>query len=159
MRLHAEAPQCPVCKSSVERHKVTPIYGRGRSSQNDPRLASAGAAGGGAAGAGDVGGEALPPRPVGQRDVGVAAQQPPPFGFHPAAFGRVNAYGTYGLFPNLFGMQIAYPHINDAAPGAPGGREVPELTPQLTPEEETQEQVVRVFLFLAFFIVCSVSFF
>lgn len=39
-----------------------------------------------------------------------------------AAFGRINPYGpnyenvslsTFGLFPNLFGLQIAYPHVNE----------------------------------------------
>lgn len=88
--------------------------------------------------------------------------------WHPhAAFGRVNAAyaGTYGLFPNLFGMQVAYNHVGGEHREGGGsgsgiqGREVPDLTPQLTPEEETQEQVVRVFLALAFFIVCTVSFF
>lgn len=145
--MHAESPQCPVCKSSVERHKVTPIYGRGRSSSVDPRLSPP-----------STSSEALPPRPAGHRDAAAPQMAAPPFGIHPAAFGRINAYGnysgnlslsTFGLFPNLFGMQIAYPHINDTS------RDVPNLTP----EQENHEQVARVFLFLTFFIICCISFF
>ncbi|XP_061885971.1 E3 ubiquitin-protein ligase RNF5 [Entelurus aequoreus] len=40
--------QCPVCKAGISRDKVIPLYGRGSSSQEDPRLKS-------------------PPRPQGQR--------------------------------------------------------------------------------------------
>ncbi|XP_051927520.1 E3 ubiquitin-protein ligase RNF5 [Hippocampus zosterae] len=41
-------PQCPVCKAGISRDKVIPLYGRGSSSQDDPRLKT-------------------PPRPQGQR--------------------------------------------------------------------------------------------
>jgi hypothetical protein len=163
MRLHAEAPQCPVCKASVERHKVTPIYGRGRSSSGDPRLASTGPTGGAgtdaaaAAAAAAAAGEALPPRPAGQRDAAAPPLVPQPFGFHPAVFGRMNAYGNYGslslntfsLFPSLFGMHIAYPHVNEPARDAPN----------LSIEQETQEQVARVFLFLTFFVILVITWF
>ncbi|KAK2920915.1 E3 ubiquitin-protein ligase RNF5 isoform X1 [Channa argus] len=40
--------QCPVCKAAISRDKVIPLYGRGSSSQEDPRLKT-------------------PPRPQGQR--------------------------------------------------------------------------------------------
>uniref|UniRef100_A0A087XCD2 E3 ubiquitin-protein ligase RNF185 n=1 Tax=Poecilia formosa TaxID=48698 RepID=A0A087XCD2_POEFO len=40
--------QCPVCKAGISREKVIPLYGRGSSSQEDPRLKT-------------------PPRPQGQR--------------------------------------------------------------------------------------------
>ncbi|XP_072304276.1 E3 ubiquitin-protein ligase RNF5 [Eucyclogobius newberryi] len=40
--------QCPVCKAGISRDKVIPLYGRGNSSQDDPRLKT-------------------PPRPQGQR--------------------------------------------------------------------------------------------
>jgi hypothetical protein len=161
MRLHAEAPQCPVCKASVERQKVTPIYGRGRSSSGDPRLAStvpsggAGAVGSDAAAA--AAGDSLPPRPAGQRDAAAPPLAAQPFGFHPAVFGRMNAYGNYGslslntfsLFPSLFGMHIAYPHVNEPARDAPN----------LSIEQETQEQVARVFLFLTFFVILVITWF
>lgn len=29
--------QCPVCKAGISRDKVIPLYGRGSSSQEDPR--------------------------------------------------------------------------------------------------------------------------
>lgn len=32
-------PQCPVCKAGISRDKVIPLYGRGSSSQEDPRCA------------------------------------------------------------------------------------------------------------------------
>ncbi|XP_060771446.1 E3 ubiquitin-protein ligase RNF185 isoform X2 [Neoarius graeffei] len=40
--------QCPVCKAGISRDKVIPLYGRGSTSQEDPRLKT-------------------PPRPQGQR--------------------------------------------------------------------------------------------
>ncbi|KPP57194.1 hypothetical protein Z043_125107, partial [Scleropages formosus] len=40
--------QCPVCKAGISREKVIPLYGRGSTSQEDPRLKT-------------------PPRPQGQR--------------------------------------------------------------------------------------------
>ncbi|XP_029023362.1 E3 ubiquitin-protein ligase RNF5 [Betta splendens] len=40
--------QCPVCKAGISREKVIPLYGRGSSTQEDPRLKT-------------------PPRPQGQR--------------------------------------------------------------------------------------------
>ncbi|XP_020794939.1 E3 ubiquitin-protein ligase RNF5 [Boleophthalmus pectinirostris] len=40
--------QCPVCKAGISRDKVIPLYGRGSTSQDDPRLKT-------------------PPRPQGQR--------------------------------------------------------------------------------------------
>lgn len=198
MRLHAEAPQCPVCKSSVERHKVIPIYGRGRSASSDPRLNSiasgndtqshlvgtdtAAAAAARASGLSSQGsptsasneadasataaamGGFIPPRPQGQRDAPPAQRGGPhdmrdsPLVFRSSIYGVNNAtyggYGnlslsTFGLFPSLFGMQIAYPHMNDP----------PRDVPNLTAEQETEEQVSRVFLFLTFFIMCCISFF
>lgn len=132
MRLHADSPQCPVCKAGVEKRSVIPIYGRGRGAEvDDPRERPL------------PEDEQLPPRPQGQRPQAINGQRMPAaataFGMHPAAFGRVNTYGgnygnlslsTFGLFPSLFGMQIAYPHMN----------EPPREHPQLTPEQETQEQ-------------------
>lgn len=32
--------QCPVCKAGISREKVIPLYGRGSSSQEDPRFAA-----------------------------------------------------------------------------------------------------------------------
>lgn len=129
MRQRAVSTQCPVCKAAVDRASVTPIYGRGRTDMEDPRDKPI------------LEDEQLPPRPQGQR-----AQPVPTQGMHagsqfmhPAAFGRLNAYSgmnpnltlaTFGNFPSLFGMHIAYPHVN----------EQPREQPMLTPEQETREQ-------------------
>ncbi|XP_063152407.1 E3 ubiquitin-protein ligase RNF5 isoform X3 [Candoia aspera] len=43
-----ERQECPVCKAGISRDKVIPLYGRGSSAQQDPRLKT-------------------PPRPRGQR--------------------------------------------------------------------------------------------
>lgn len=128
MRLHPESPQCPVCKAAVDKHTVIPIYGRGRSESDDPRERA-------------LPDDDLPPRPAGQRQT--APQQPgmhaaPAFRMHPA-FGRVNPYGpnyenislsTFGLFPSLFGLQIAYPHMNERR------REQPPPNPEVDIQEQ-----------------------
>lgn len=144
MRQRQESPQCPVCKAGVDQKSVIPIYGRGRTDKDDPREKPV------------VDDEQLPPRPSGQRGQPVSAPQgihgTSSFGMPPGAFNGVNAYGgmdsnltlaTFGNFPSLFGMQIAYPRVNEPT------RE----QPQLTPEQETREQVAKVFLFLALFII------
>jgi hypothetical protein len=46
-------------------------------------------------------------------------------------------------------MQIAYPHVNEPA----------RDTPNPTAEQETQEQVARVFLFLTFFVIMVITWF
>ena len=134
------ASQCPVCKASVTRDTVTPIYGRGRAQGEDPRA-----------------GSSPPPRPAGQRVAPNAHPGIHPYWHQAAAFGR-NAYGgahgnlalaTFGNFPSLFGMEIAYPQLNEQN----------NDTPRLTPEQETREQVAKVFLFLALFIIVIITLF
>ncbi|XP_053147672.1 E3 ubiquitin-protein ligase RNF5 isoform X3 [Hemicordylus capensis] len=72
-----ERQECPVCKAGISRDKVIPLYGRGSSAQEDPRLKT-------------------PPRPRGQR--------PEPEsrgglgGFPEAATGFHMAFGI-GAFP------------------------------------------------------------
>lgn len=114
MRLHSDSPQCPVCKSAVDKRHVIPIYGRGRVEHRDPREPA-------------PADEDLPPRPAGHRAQPAQPQglhHGPAFGMHHATFGRINPYGagagyenvslsTFGLFPSLFGFQIAYPRVND----------------------------------------------
>lgn len=149
------ASQCPVCKASISPETVVPIYGRGRTQSDDPRDKPPGAA-------------PHPPRPSGQRTPAVPAPNGAGVpdgngGLHPywhpaAAFGR-NVYAaghggnlalaTFGNFPSLFGMEIAYPQLNEQA----------DNHPRLTPEQETREQVAKVFLFLALFIIGIITFF
>lgn len=145
MRQRAGVSQCPVCKAGVARDTVTPIYGRGRAHGDDPRDRP------------DPGG---PPRPPGQRPPATpnAGGIPPHPYWHPAAFGRLNGYAgvngnlalaTFGNFPSFFGMDIAYPQLNEQAADAP----------RLTPEQETREQVAKVFLFLTLFIIVIITLF
>ena len=158
MRQRSGSSQCPVCKASVTRDTVTPIYGRGRAQGDDPRERARNS-------------PAPPPRPSGQRIPNAAGQgnqngggNGHPAGIHPywhpaAAFGRGayaagGAHGnlalaTFGNFPSLFGMEFAYPQFNEQA----------NETPRLTPEQETREQVAKVFLFLALFIIVIITLF
>uniref|UniRef100_A0A672NIC1 E3 ubiquitin-protein ligase RNF185 n=1 Tax=Sinocyclocheilus grahami TaxID=75366 RepID=A0A672NIC1_SINGR len=75
--------QCPVCKAGISRDKVIPLYGRGSTSQEDPRLKT-------------------PPRPQGQR---TEPESRGPFqgfgdtGFH-MSFG-VGAF-PFGFFTTVF---------------------------------------------------------
>lgn len=106
----ADSPQCPVCKAGVDKAKVIPIYGRGRSEADDPRHRPL---------AEDD--EAVPPRPSGHRAPPLRQRIHPntPFGVH-HTFG-INTYpagnyefsfSNFGLFPNIFG-QVPYPPINE----------------------------------------------
>ncbi|XP_066523050.1 E3 ubiquitin-protein ligase RNF5 [Hoplias malabaricus] len=75
--------QCPVCKAGISRDKVIPLYGRGSTSQEDPRLKT-------------------PPRPQGQR---TEPESRGPFqgfgdtGFH-MSFG-IGAF-PFGFFTTVF---------------------------------------------------------
>ncbi|MBN3295256.1 RNF5 ligase, partial [Amia calva] len=88
--------QCPVCKAGISREKVIPLYGRGSSSQEDPRLKT-------------------PPRPQGQRtepesrgpfpgfgdagfhmSFGIGAF---PFGFFTTVFNTNDTFGRAGTYP------------------------------------------------------------
>ncbi|XP_043939124.1 E3 ubiquitin-protein ligase RNF5 isoform X2 [Protopterus annectens] len=48
LEVQPDRQECPVCKAGISREKVIPVYGRGSTSQQDPRLKT-------------------PPRPQGQR--------------------------------------------------------------------------------------------
>ncbi|RXN35047.1 dolichyl-diphosphooligosaccharide-- glycosyltransferase subunit STT3B [Labeo rohita] len=75
--------QCPVCKAGISRDKVIPLYGRGSTSQEDPRLKT-------------------PPRPQGQRTEPESRGQFQGFGdtgFH-MSFG-IGAF-PFGFFTTVF---------------------------------------------------------
>ncbi|XP_078501979.1 E3 ubiquitin-protein ligase RNF5 isoform X2 [Lissotriton helveticus] len=92
--------ECPVCKAGISRDKVIPLYGRGSTSQQDPRLKT-------------------PPRPQGQRPEPESRGGFQSFGdtgFH-MSFG-IGAF-PFGLFTTVFNTND-YFHRADLD-GAPHG--------------------------------------
>ncbi|CAL9690808.1 unnamed protein product [Knipowitschia caucasica] len=94
--------QCPVCKAGISRDKVIPLYGRGSSSQDDPRLKT-------------------PPRPPGQRTEpesrggGGMFQGLGDTGFH-MSFG-IGAF-PFGFFTTVFNTNDPF-HRADQYAGEP----------------------------------------
>uniref|UniRef100_A0A3Q3QLX9 RING-type E3 ubiquitin transferase n=1 Tax=Monopterus albus TaxID=43700 RepID=A0A3Q3QLX9_MONAL len=74
-----ESQQCPVCKAGISREKVIPLYGRGSSSQEDPRLKT-------------------PPRPQGQRT------EPESRGGMFQGFGDTGFHMSFGIGAFPFGF-------------------------------------------------------
>ncbi|XP_069054802.1 E3 ubiquitin-protein ligase RNF5 [Lepisosteus oculatus] len=90
--------QCPVCKAGISRENVIPLYGRGSSSQDDPRLKT-------------------PPRPQGQRP---EPESRGPFqgfgdtGFH-MSFG-IGAF-PFGFFTTVFNTNDPFHRADTPHPG------------------------------------------
>ncbi|KAG7256407.1 hypothetical protein CRUP_021417 [Coryphaenoides rupestris] len=80
--------QCPVCKAGISRDKVIPLYGRGSSSQEDPRLKT-------------------PPRPQGQRT------EPESRGGPFQAFGDTGFHMSFGIGAFPFGFFTTVFNTND----------------------------------------------
>uniref|UniRef100_H2ZVA3 RING-type E3 ubiquitin transferase n=1 Tax=Latimeria chalumnae TaxID=7897 RepID=H2ZVA3_LATCH len=78
--------ECPVCKAGISRDKVIPLYGRGSSSQQDPRLKT-------------------PPRPQGQRTEAESRGGFGDTGFH-MSFG-IGAF-PFGFFTTVFNTNEPY---------------------------------------------------
>lgn len=83
---------CPVCKASINRDKVIPLYGRGSSNDKDPR-------------------DKVPPRPQGQRQEAEQAQGF--FGSNLFGDGGMNMSFGIGAFP--FGFMATTFNIGGAA--------------------------------------------
>ena len=134
MRLREESPQCPVCKSAISKTNIIPMYGRGLT-ESDPRNRVPSM------------NDDVPPRPQGRHEpppsrngVTLASQ----FGVHHSQFGTFPYYPNYeqfatssfGLFPGIFGRQMAYMQPNDRpqedAPVNPD-EGIPELGKYLNP--------------------------
>ncbi|CAB1351328.1 unnamed protein product [Coregonus sp. 'balchen'] len=79
--------QCPVCKAGISREKVIPLYGRGSSSQEDPRLKA-------------------PPRPQGQR---TEPESRGPF----QGFGDTGFHMSFGIGAFPFGFFTTVFNTND----------------------------------------------
>ncbi|PSS30800.1 E3 ubiquitin-protein like [Actinidia chinensis var. chinensis] len=98
LRVHSNFQECPVCKALIQKEKLIPLYGRGKT-PTDPRSKP-------------VPGVEIPNRPAGQRpetannfaNVGLG------FGFVPMTTSRIGniaiSGGFGGLFPPLFGIQL-----------------------------------------------------
>ncbi|CAI5691150.1 E3 ubiquitin-protein ligase RNF5 [Oreochromis niloticus] len=80
--------QCPVCKAGISREKVIPLYGRGSSSQEDPRLKT-------------------PPRPQGQRT------EPESRGGMFRGFGDTGFHMSFGIGAFPFGFFTTVFNAND----------------------------------------------
>uniref|UniRef100_A0A3Q0SNM3 E3 ubiquitin-protein ligase RNF185 n=1 Tax=Amphilophus citrinellus TaxID=61819 RepID=A0A3Q0SNM3_AMPCI len=80
--------QCPVCKAGISREKVIPLYGRGSSSQEDPRLKT-------------------PPRPQGQRT------EPESRGGMFRGFGDAGFHMSFGIGAFPFGFFTTVFNAND----------------------------------------------
>ncbi|XP_041082233.1 E3 ubiquitin-protein ligase RNF5-like isoform X1 [Polyodon spathula] len=92
--------ECPVCKAGISRDKVIPLYGRGSTSQEDPRLKT-------------------PPRPQGQR---TEPESRGPFqGFGDAGFHMSFGIGAFpfGIFTTVFNSNVPN-HRADHNGGNPG---------------------------------------
>jgi len=91
---------CPVCKAGISKDKVTPIYGRGNTKQDDPR-------------------EKLPPRPQGQRSEPESSGPFPGFGFGDGGFHMSFGIGAFpfGIFASTFNLGDGRPQA--AAAGTP----------------------------------------
>ncbi|XP_013881898.1 E3 ubiquitin-protein ligase RNF5 [Austrofundulus limnaeus] len=80
--------QCPVCKAGISRENVIPLYGRGSSSQEDPRLKT-------------------PPRPQGQRT------EPESRGGMFPGFGETGFHMSFGIGAFPFGFFTTVFNAND----------------------------------------------
>ncbi|KAM9384056.1 E3 ubiquitin-protein ligase RNF5 [Pholidichthys leucotaenia] len=80
--------QCPVCKAGISREKVIPLYGRGSSSQDDPRLKT-------------------PPRPQGQRT------EPENRGGMFQGFSDTGFHMSFGIGAFPFGFFTTFFNAND----------------------------------------------
>ncbi|XP_033912445.3 E3 ubiquitin-protein ligase RNF5 isoform X2 [Acipenser ruthenus] len=92
--------ECPVCKAGISRDKVIPLYGRGSTSQEDPRLKT-------------------PPRPQGQRTE--PESQGPFQGFGDAGFHMSFGIGAFpfGGFTTVFNSNM-HNHRAEHNVGNPG---------------------------------------
>ncbi|KAL3268928.1 hypothetical protein HHI36_008015 [Cryptolaemus montrouzieri] len=83
---------CPVCKASISKEKVVPLYGRGSTKQEDPR-------------------EKVPPRPAGQRTEPEPGSAFPGFGFADNGFHMSFGIGAFpfGFFTSTFNFGEARP--------------------------------------------------
>lgn len=110
-KLHADSPQCPVCKAGVEKESVIPIYGRGRTQADDPRQRPL------------SDDDAVPPRPAGHRPTplravgggagGVHTNFHHPFGRYTTFGGENGIPGNYDFSLPNFGIFPSFLQLNE----------------------------------------------
>uniref|UniRef100_A0A4W3JEF8 RING-type E3 ubiquitin transferase n=1 Tax=Callorhinchus milii TaxID=7868 RepID=A0A4W3JEF8_CALMI len=117
---------CPVCKAGISRDKVIPLYGRGSTSQQDPR-------------------EKTPPRPQGQRPEPESRG-----GFQGFGFGDGGFQMSFGIGAFPFGIFATAFNINDGRPppAAPG-------TPQYMDEQFLSRLFLFVALVIMFWLLIA----
>ncbi|CAO1348678.1 unnamed protein product [Diamesa serratosioi] len=113
---------CPVCKASINKDKVIPLYGRNSEKQQDPR-------------------SKVPPRPAGQR----TEPEPQGNGFQSFGFGDGGFHLSFGIGAFPFGFFASNFNFTEGRPGVarPQGQ-----TPG-TPQFEEDQFLSKVFLWVA----------
>ncbi|GJQ15068.1 hypothetical protein GpartN1_g6859.t1 [Galdieria partita] len=150
---HPDCPSCPLCKSSLEKDKIIPIYGRNGQEEVDPRTKVI---------------PDIPARPSGQRTEPPRSSQssggtfqsphspfygnpfyPGPFSspVHHSNFGPFSV-SAFGPFPSLFGLQFTYP-----PPQSSGS-----VSETMTEEQANQAFVSRLLLVMGLLIILCLLF-
>lgn len=173
MKVDLESPQCPVCKACIAKSTVIPIYGRGRTQADDPRhrpLLNDDYVPPRPTGHRPNNME----REQERIRSNVGASRYVPFGYHRFGFGGGTpaqntqttggqqpqpgqgqagypdnyefSFGNYSIFPNFFGLQMAYPNID----------EPPRDDIRDNQEEAVPELVAKLFVLLAFMIAAII---
>lgn len=139
--LNTNHSTCPVCKASVTKENVIPLFIRG--SEEDPRKKSPATNNFG-----------VPSRPIGHRPE-------PQLNFMQAngnlnnnsQYGVVTFTAGFGFFPSLFGLQFqSFPHVATPPPGTDPNR-------QLTDEEIQQKNLSKALIVLGGLVLLALIFF
>lgn len=162
-----------MCKAAVSREKLIPLYGRGQSTNRDPRntIPTEGRTSNDNTSTTTT--DEIPSRPQGQRTEFTGPTPPYQHPFNPNDFtNAANAYPfgvpnhdfhsfafNFGIFPSLFGFTFAWPppnnrrtNINSSNTNNPTGQNA-------TQEQINNEFLSRILLFIGlFFILCLLSF-
>lgn len=127
METRPSSATCPVCKSSIDRDRLIPLYGRGTGKQEDPR-------------------DKVPPRPPGQREEPVA---------QPAAadvYGMNGVHVSFGIgaFPfTMLGMPFLQAFGPQVPPQPQGAMDDPH-------QREQQQMVTKFLITIAVLVFLSI---
>ena len=153
LQIHTVSKECPVCKAGVTEEKVIPLYGRGNVGATDPRKKPV---------------ADIPNRPQGQRPEPIRhPNHHPAFNFMAgptgpfatAQIGNFTLSAGFGLFPALFGLQFqTYPPPDGLAAGPQSPYPRPGQ-PAVAPDNQQQQFLSRLLLFLGSFVILCLLFF